>query len=176
MKLLKTILFILLFSFYSNAQTIVEKSKTEKTEINGKKIRTFENKPFSGFLTEYYANGKPKTWITMKDGLANGSWQEWLENGNLRYDANWKDGKAQGLWKYFHDNGALRYEEAYIMDIPNGISRAYFNSGVLQHDFFFLQGKKQGNWSYYSETGILLKTEIYENGVMISTTEKKDEK
>ena len=177
MKLLLVILsFTFLWSFSSNAQTIVEKSKTELIEKDGKKVRTFENKPFTGFLTEYYANGKPKTWIMMKDGLANGSWQEWLENGNLRYDANWKDGKAQGLWKYFHDNGALRYEEAYIMDIPNGISRAYFNNGVLQHDFFFLQGKKQGTWSYYSESGILLKQELYENDQMISTTEKSDDK
>jgi len=80
----------------------------------------------------------------MKNGLANGLWQEWLENGNLRYDANWKDGKAQGLWKYFHDNGILRYEEAYILDIPNGISRSYYNSGVLQNDFFFSEEKNRG--------------------------------
>jgi len=24
----------------------------------------------------------------MRDGKANGSWQEWLENVNMRYDAN----------------------------------------------------------------------------------------
>ncbi len=176
MKLIITSSFVLFVTLFSNAQTIVEKSKTEKIKKDGIEVTAFKNKPFTGFLIENYANGKPKTWITMKDGLANGSWQEWLENGNLRYDANWKDGKAQGLWKYFHDNGKLRYEEAYIMDIANGISRAYFNSGTLQHDFFFLQGKKHGTWSYYSETGILLKQELYENGEMISTTEKKDEK
>lgn len=176
MKLIITISLVLFVTFCSDAQTIVAKSKTELIEKGGLKIRTYENKPFTGYLIESYNNGKPKTWITMKGGQANGSWQEWLENGNLRYDANWKEGKAQGLWKYFHDNGVLRYEEAYIMDIPNGISRAYYNSGALQHDFFFLNGKKQGAWSYYSETGILLKKEIYENGELISTTEKQDEK
>jgi antitoxin component YwqK of YwqJK toxin-antitoxin module len=35
-----------------------------------------------------------------------------------------------------------------------------------------LNGKKEGVWSYYSETGILLKTEVYENDKLISTTAK----
>lgn len=172
MKLIIAFSLMSFVSFCSNAQTVIDKSKTEVTKKDGIGITTFENKPYTGYLIESYANGKPKTWITMKDGLANGPWQEWLENGNLRYDSTWKDGKAHGLWKYFHDNGALRYEEAYIMDIPNGISRAYFNSGILQHDFFFLQGKKQGAWSYYTETGVLIKTEIYDNDKLVSTTEK----
>ncbi len=36
---------------------------------DGLKITTFENKPFADFLIENYPNGKPKTWITMTDGL-----------------------------------------------------------------------------------------------------------
>jgi len=170
---------ILLFSFFtfwsltSFGQTVLDLSKTTRITQSGIEITTYEGKSFSGFLTESYPNGKLKTWKTMKDGVANGQWQEWLENGKLRYNAYWKDGKGHGLWQYFHDNGVLKYEESYIMDISNGISRAYFNSGKIQHDFFFRNGKKEGVWSYYSETGLLLKTEIYEDDKLISTTEKE---
>jgi len=167
-----TLLFAFIVSFHSNAQTIVEKAKTEVIKKDGQNITTFNGKPYTGYLVESYPNGKPKTWMTMKDGLANGSWQEWLENGNLRYNAYWKAGKGHGLWQYFHDNGILRYEESYIEDVPNGISRSYYNSGHLENDYFWLNGKKQGVWSYYSETGILLKREVYENGQLVSTTEK----
>jgi antitoxin component YwqK of YwqJK toxin-antitoxin module len=172
MKLTFTLFFTLILFFSSYAQAVVEKSKTQNVEKDGVNITTFDDQPYSGYLVETYQNGKPKTWITMKNGLANGLWQEWLENGNLRYNAYWKAGKGHGLWQYFHDNGSLRYEEAYLDDIPNGISRAYYNNGQLMQDSFWLKGKKHGVWSYYSETGVLLKTEIYDNNELISTTEK----
>lgn len=169
---------MLLFSFFaicyftSLAQTTLDVSKTEKITKDGKELTAYQGKPFTGFVTETYPNGKPKTWKTLKDGVANGQWQEWLENGNLRFNAYWKDGKGHGLWQYFHDNGVLKYEESYIMDIPNGISRSYYDNRQLKDDFFWLQGKKQGVWTSYSETGIILKREMYEDNKLVSTTAK----
>jgi len=172
MKSLSLISFLVHFSFTVFGQTAVDISKTQKATKNGVEITTFEGKPFTGYLTETYPNGKPKTWITVKEGIANGQWQEWFENGKLKYNAYWKEGKGHGLWLYFHENGNLRYEESYIMDIPNGISRQYYDNGQLKADFFWLQGKKQGVWTSYSETGVVLKTEIYDDDKLISTTEK----
>lgn len=165
--------FVTLFMLINvNGQSFVDVSKTKKIIQNGNEITTFEGKPFTGYLTETYPNGKQKTWITIKDGLANGLWQEWQENGKLKYNAYWKNGKGHGLWQYFHDNGILKYEESYIMDIPNGISRTYHINGQLKDDNFWLNGKKQGAWSFFSENGILLKTEYYEDDKLITTTVK----
>ena len=172
MKSLFLFSFIAFWSLTTFGQTIIDVSKTQKSTIGKIELTTYQGKPFSGIVTENYLNGKPKTWITMKDGLASGQWQEWLENGKLRYNAYWKDGKGHGLWQYFHDNGILKYEESYIMDIPNGISRAYYDNGQLKDDFFWLQGKKQGVWTSYSETGVVLKTEIYDDNKLVSTTVK----
>ncbi|NJO86830.1 MAG: toxin-antitoxin system YwqK family antitoxin [Lewinella sp.] len=169
---------IFLFSFLtfwaltSFGQTVIDGSKTQKISKEGMELTLFEGKPFTGFITESYPNGKSKTWITMKDGLANGQWQEWLENGQLRYNAYWLNGKGHGLWQYFHENGRLKYEESYIMDLPNGISRAYYDNGQLKDDFFWLQGQKQGVWTSYSETGVVLKTEIYDDNKLVSTTDR----
>jgi antitoxin component YwqK of YwqJK toxin-antitoxin module len=172
MKLAIVLSAILLWTSTAFGQLTVDVSKTKKITQNGVELTTFEGKPFTGFLTEGYPNGKPKSWKTIKDGISNGLWQEWSENGKLRYNAYWKDGKGHGLWQYFHDNGIVKYEEAYILDIPNGISRAYYENGQLKEDMFWLQGKKQGEWTSYSETGIVLKTEIYDDGKIISTTTK----
>ena len=172
MKTILSIIITCFLSLYGNSQNFVDIYKTKKITKEGVEITTFEGKPYTGYLTETYPNGKQKTWKTVKDGITNGQWQEWLENGKLRYNAYWKDGKGQGLWQYFHDNGTLKYEESYIMDIPNGISRAYYDNGQLKDDFFWLQGKKQGVWTSYSETGVLLKTEIYDDNKLVSTTAK----
>jgi len=159
--------FIAFWSLTSFGQTFVDISKTKKITKEGIELTTFEGKPFTGCLTETYPNGKPKTWITVKGGIANGQWQEWFENGNLRYNSYWKDGKGHGLWQYFHDNGKLKYEESYILDIPTGISRAYYDNGQLKDDFFWLQGKKQGVWTSYSEKGVVLKTEVYDDNNLV---------
>jgi antitoxin component YwqK of YwqJK toxin-antitoxin module len=172
--ILVTIVFFSVFS--ANGQSFVDVSKTKKITKDGVELTAFEGKPFTGFVTESYPNGKPKTWKTIKDGITNGQWQEWSENGTLRYNAYWKDGKGHGLWQYFHDNGALKYEESYILDIPTGISRSYYNSGRLEHDFFYLNGKKDGIWSYYNEAGVLIKTETYQNDSLLSTKEIGKEK
>lgn len=164
--------FITFYALTSFGQAVVDFSKTQKTTNNGIEIINFQGKPLSGFVIENYPNGQPKSWITLKDGIPNGLWQEWFENGKLKYNAYWKDGKGHGLWQYFHENGNLRYEESYIMDIPNGISRQYYDNGQLKADFFWLQGKKQGVWTSYSETGVVLKTEIYDDDKLITTTEK----
>ncbi len=172
---MKSILLLFLIAFWSLTslgQTVLDVSKTEKVSKDGIELITFEGKPFTGFITENYKNGKPKSWKTIKDGITNGQWQEWLENGKLRYNAYWKEGKGHGLWQYFHDNGTLKYEESYLMDIPNGISRAYYNNGQLKDDFFWLQGKKQGVWTSYAESGVVLKIEIYDDNKLVSTTGK----
>jgi antitoxin component YwqK of YwqJK toxin-antitoxin module len=167
---MKSLFLFSLIAFYSLTtlgQTVLDISKTQKSIVGKIELTTYQGKPFTGFVTENYPNGKPKTWITMKDGLANGQWQEWLENGNLRYNSYWKDNKGHGLWQYFHDNGKLRYEESYILDIPTGISRAYYDNGQLKDDFFWLQGKKQGVWTSYSEAGVVVKTEVYDDNNLV---------
>ena len=172
MKLILSFYFVALCSLTSFGQTVTDIAKTKKAIQNGIEITTLESKPYTGIVTENYPNGKQKSWITIKDGLANGQWQEWLESGKLRYNAYWKEGKGHGLWQYFHDNGILKYEESYILDIPTGISRAYYDNGQLKDDFFWLQGKKQGVWTSYSETGVLLKTEIYDENKLVPATTK----
>ena len=172
MRTIISVFVVIFLTLSVSGQSFIDISKTEKITKEGVELTTLEGKPYTGFLIENYPNGKPKTWITVKNGIANGQWQEWSENGKLRYNSYWKDGKGHGLWQYFHDNGTLRYEESYILDIPDGISRSYYNNGQLKDDFFWLQGKKQGVWTSYSETGILLKTEIYEDNKLVSTTAK----
>ena len=172
MKTIISVFIVFFLALSANGQSFVDVSKIKEITKEGVGLTTFEGIPFTGFVIENYPNGKPKTWITKKNGLSNGQWQEWLENGRLRYNAYWKDGKGHGLWQYFHDNGILKYEESYIMDIPDGISRAYHDNGQLNDGFFWLQGKKQGVWTSYTETGVVLKTEIYDDNKLISTTVK----
>ncbi len=172
---MKSVLLLFAFAFWTiltRGQTVVEISKTQKVTKDGIEITSYQGKPLTGVLTEGYSNGKLKSWITIKDGLANGLWQEWYENGVLKFNAYWQNGKGHGLWEYYHENGVLRQEEFYNLDIPTGIFRDFYSNGQLKTKSTWLNGKKHGVWLYYNETGMSLKTETYEDGKLISTTEK----
>lgn len=167
MKSLFLLSIIFLFTSSTFGQTIVDVAKTQKTVKTGSEITIFEAKPLTGYLTENYPNGKQKSWITMKEGFANGLWQEWYENGQLKYSAFWLDGKGHGSWKYFHENGRLRQDDFYDMDIPIGLFFVYYDNGQLKSKGGYLKGKKQGIWEYHNENGTLQKLENYNDGKLI---------
>ncbi len=172
MKSVSLFFFITFWAFTSFGQTVVDVSKTQKITKNGIEVVNFQGKPLTGFVIENYSNGQPKSWITLKDGIPNGLWQEWYENGKLKFNAYWLDGKGHGLWEYYHENGVLRQEEFYNLDIAIGIFRVFYDNGQLKGKTSWLNGKKHGIWTYYNEVGTLLKTEVYDDNKLISTTEK----
>ena len=151
---MKTLILLVLFTPMIYAQQIVEVSDTETKIAKNVEIIYHDGKIFTGVVIEQYDNGKPKLFKTVKNGLADGLWQEWYPNGNLRFNAQWKTGKGHGLWKYYHENGVVRQEEFYDMDIPIGIFRTYYNSAQVETISYWLNGKKQST-EKYDENGIL---------------------
>ncbi|MGB4771702.1 MAG: hypothetical protein WBP58_09590 [Chitinophagaceae bacterium] len=125
------------------------------------------NRPYTGVIADYYANGTPKLWKTLINGKANGLWLEWYPDGTLRYRAYWKNDLGHGRWEYFHPNGKLRSESFYIEDIVQGIYRSYFDNGQLESDGTYLKGKKDGVEVLYDRNGSPLKRSFYENGRLV---------
>lgn len=171
MKNLFLLFFLLLCSLPLIGQTVVDVTQTQKIKEKGIELTAFNGKPLTGIITAAYSNGKPKSWINLKNGIADGLWQEWYSNGQLKFSANWLNGKGHGLWLYYHENGTLRQEEYYNLDIPIGIFRDFYDNGQLKTKSMWLNGKKHGVWSYYDTNGILIKTETYFDNEILSTTE-----
>lgn len=169
--LLIPVLFVL-WGLPATGQIVVNASETETITQNGVEIRTHEKEALTGIMTDQYKDGKPKSWISLKNGLADGLWQEWYPNGQLKFNAYWREGKGHGSWEYYHDNGVLRQEEFYNMDLPTGIFRVFYNNGQLKVKSSWLNGKKHGVWTYYNLTGSVEKEETYADNELISTTEK----
>lgn len=157
----------ILWSFITQAQQVVKADELKTAMVNEISLSTFNGKPFTGFAVQYQNSGRPISWITYKDGLADGQWQEWYENGNLRFNASWKEGKGHGQWRYYHENGQVRQEEFFDMDIAQGFFRSYWPNGNLQLLSSWLDGKKHGEWIYYDDRGNTVKREAYQNGEIL---------
>ena len=161
---------LLLVGARSQAQSIVrlqDLMKEQKENSSG--VMKMKGKPFTGTVVNEFANGKPQLWKEVRNGLADGLWQEWYENGHLRFSAYWREGKGQGEWHYYHENGAVRQDEFYNADIPVGIFSVFYNNGQLKQKGGYLNGKKDGTHESYSESGVLVKQETYKDGVLFNT-------
>ena len=101
MRIIIPVFIVFFLALSGKGQSFVDVSKTKKITKEGVEIIIFGGQPYTGYLTETYANGKQKTWKTVKDGKTSGQWQEWLENGRLRYNAYWKDGKGMAYGNTF---------------------------------------------------------------------------
>ena len=173
MKNIKTHLFlVVLFSIAMtiSAQTVIPAYDLETKDVNGVNLNVYEDKPFTGFSIQTQKNGKPISWISYKNGLPDGQWQEWYPNGNLRFDSFWKEGKGHGSWKYFHEDGKIRQEEFFDMDAAIGIFKSYWPNGTIQLRSSWLYGKKHGEWTYYDQQGVPIKKENYAENELIFTS------
>lgn len=122
---------------------------------------------FTGINAEYFADGKPKLWRQINNGVAEGLWMEWFANGNLRYKAFWKQNKGDGLWQYFHENGRLRTEGFYADDLAQGVHYEWHENGQLRVKRIYRDNKQTGVLTFYLPSGEVEKTEVYQDGKKI---------
>ncbi len=119
---------------------------------------------FTGKIVEYFADGKPKLWKQVKNGVTEGLWMEWFANGNLRYKAFWKQSKGDGLWQYFHENGRLRTEGFYAEDLAQGVHYEWHENGQIKVKRIYRDDKPIESWTYFLPNGEVEKVEVFENG------------
>jgi antitoxin component YwqK of YwqJK toxin-antitoxin module len=65
----------------------------------------------NGTLKAWYANGKPKLQVEIKDGVRNGRSQQWEENGKMQADVTYLDGKLNGTATINRADGTTLVQE-----------------------------------------------------------------
>jgi antitoxin component YwqK of YwqJK toxin-antitoxin module len=166
MKQLFILMITLLFSAPSIGQvkdTIRERwpngnMKNENYNIAG---------PGQGYMNIWYENGKPAANYHFNDGLKFSYNIDWYENGHI---------KEESIITGFDivpdvdtNTGMIVREDTYL----SGRFIKYYENGLKSSDGHVLLGKRAGKWSYYNEKGRLTKEEWYENGIVVSTNDRK---
>jgi antitoxin component YwqK of YwqJK toxin-antitoxin module len=143
--------------YYTRFDSVkVNRIKSKELYINDKR---------EGFSFYYYPNGKLHYKIKYKNNYKHGPGFEYSKDGRLiaidqyrynnlisrravnRYD---KDGKKTGLWVETFDNGKIKNQINFVQGIPNG------------------------EYKEFSPSGRLIKIERYDNGKLVSKSDKAD--
>lgn len=177
----------------------------EGNYIDGKKTgewKFFYRYGKSEQIGKYNASGKPEgTWKwfyesgnikreeQLKNGIANGFFQELSDSGKVIVKGNFIDGeedgewfyevnddkvigtyvngKKEGIWKnYFGDK--MYFEGSYIEGLQDGLQVYYWDNGRIKEKGSYIAGKKEGNWVLFSYDGLKLLTLEYIDGIEIS--------
>ncbi len=140
---------------------------------DGRRYRQDGTVPFSGVMTEFYADGTLQSrsvisnglleglsegWYTnglkqveepYRAGVAHGVRVKWHENGQKLSEAPIASGKLEGVFKRWHANGTLAEEVPMRGGNPDGLARAFYPSGCLKSEAHLIEGKvvDQKSWA-----------------------------
>ena len=121
--------------------------------------------PFTGILSDYYANGARKSRSTVTNGFLEGISEGWHTNGQKQisesyhagvshgmrtkwYDTGTKlsevtiaHGKLEGTFHRYYEDGQLAESITLKDGLPDGLSRSYYPSGFLKAEAQLADGK-----------------------------------
>ncbi|MEI8203580.1 MAG: toxin-antitoxin system YwqK family antitoxin, partial [Bacteroidota bacterium] len=127
--------------------------------------RIKDNK-IDGLVREYYRDGKIKSSVNYKDGIATGSAIFYYDNekSTVKAKVNFEKDKITDKYNEFYQNGERKAMIEYDDGVPHGDCEYYYDSGVLKIEGGFKKGVKNGKWKHYSEAGNLIDKEKYKKG------------
>ncbi len=97
----------------------------------------------------YYRNGINSSLETFKNAKKEGAVKEWFETGKVKSEGTFKNGKQEGF---------------YTTYFPNGVASTLGN---------YKNGLKNGEWIFNGYLGKQEKKEIYQNGILVYTSEPR---
>lgn len=142
--------------------------------INGQvaKVENYLNDTLNGQLFYFDEKGKIKGKLFYRMGVKVDSSKLYFPNGQANTE-EWKDssGKTQGLFKVYHMNGQLSQIGFMKDNYLDDTCKSFFDNAQLKTVEFYKDRKKEGTWQYFSKVGNLIRTEVYNNDILISSKE-----
>lgn len=153
--------------------------------------RTYEGF-LSGEVKQYYVNGQLMSFTNYAKGRRNGPMRYWYKSGKKQSETYYENGFLVDTSFSWYENGQLKnwslhdgkgertlaythyYEDGQkSVEITETTQKRWHPNGVLSFEGKIVDHKSEGKLKYYNEDGDLTKVEIYKNGKLKKTKEKK---
>lgn len=116
-------------------------------------IYCLNNKPYSGFIKEFYPNDTLKSVGSYLNGMQHGITQTYFPDGKTKdirsYKANKSFGRHLGYW----ENGNQKFDFIYINDKREGCNKQWYESGKPYTFLNFKDDKEDGMQQAWRENG-----------------------
>lgn len=105
-----------------------------------------------------------------KSGIKQGLSRTFYPQGGVSETINWKDGMKDGASESFFSDGKVKMRTMYKNGEKSGPFSSYYYTGTPMITGGYLDGHQHGVWKYFSEKGEVVRTETYDQGVLLSKT------
>ncbi len=96
--------------------------------------KRFVNDTLNGESWCYYADGKPWSLNSFKNGVNQGPYKTWHDNGQLYIDGHYTDGKEDGEWFTYYPTGQLNTRGIYKNGVKSGVWTSYNLEGTNKRE------------------------------------------
>ena len=111
---------------------------------DGRLYRSKETVPFTGVISEIYANGTYQSRTCVSNGLLEGLSEGWHTNGNLQIQERFMAGVSHGLRTKWHSNGRILSEANIVNAKMEGWFRRWNEEGALIEEIPMKAGQPDG--------------------------------
>jgi antitoxin component YwqK of YwqJK toxin-antitoxin module len=131
--------------------------------VNG--IYHYKNKVFSGFINQFYPNGKLKKHFSVYQGKMHGTYQSYYEDGKpweiRTYKNNLSTGKHVGFWP---ESGKSHFEYNYYEEKMEGLQKKWYKSGKPYLALNYVNDREEGLQQGWRENGKLYLNYVAKDG------------
>lgn len=126
-----------------------------------------ETIPFTGIITEDYADGIAKSRCEVAAGLLHGVSKGWHTNGQLQIVEHFRSGISSGLRTKWHPNGRKMAEVMIVEGKLEGTFRRWTEAGDLSEEIELRAGQPHGLSRAYHPDGSLRAEARLSNGQVL---------
>ncbi len=127
-------------------------------------ILFYDEKPYSGVLTETHATGQLQAKTEYARGLQHGTSWRWYEDGNLLWQREYRNGKKHGEHKGWWPNGAQKFVYHFAEGEHEGEASEWYAHGQIAQRNQYQHGKEVGLQQAWRENGKLYTNYVAKNG------------
>ena len=132
----------IILSSCSEELQIVNSDDSMLTKEKG--ILYYNNKPFSGMITDSYRDGILRSKQSYMLGKRHGRYLEWYPNGQKRYSKKYSKGIQNGEQKEWYSNGTLSRKMQFYEGRQEGKQIGWKENGDLRFKYTYINGKRYG--------------------------------
>jgi antitoxin component YwqK of YwqJK toxin-antitoxin module len=138
---------------------------------DGKLYRKGQNRPFHGWLVEFYPDGTLLSRSAVVDGRLHGLSEGWYSNGQIQIRETYQRGLAHGVRIKWYPDGTTQSVAHLAEGHYHGPYRRWHENGLLAEEVEFQRGHPHGWARSYHPSGAL-KTEVQlEHGRIVQSTD-----
>jgi len=134
---------------------------------DGKRYRRDESVPFTGLMTEVYADGMLQSRSAVSNGLLEGLSEGWYTNGHKQVEELYRGDVSHGLRVKWYESGQVLSEAPVVSGKLDGVFRRWHASGTLAEEVPMRGGQPDGVARSYYPSGCLKAEARLSNGTVV---------